>query len=41
MKTKMLKMVNDPCFGQNYEKEDQCPGCWIKKSCFAVYRNRK
>lgn len=41
METKMLKMVQDPCFGKKYEKHEQCPTCWIKKSCLITFRNRK
>ncbi|MDP7646759.1 MAG: hypothetical protein QGH82_01615 [Candidatus Woesearchaeota archaeon] len=38
---KMLKLEEDPCFGRDHEGIDQCEQCWLKKSCFASFRNRK
>ena len=41
MKIKMIKHTDDPCFGEKYEQIEQCDYCWIKKACFATFRNRK
>lgn len=41
MGVKMLKLVNDPCFGKKYDLIDQCGSCWIKQSCLVCFRNRK
>jgi hypothetical protein len=41
MAVKMLKLVNDPCFGKKHELIEQCTQCWIKQSCLVSFRNRK
>jgi len=41
MPVKFLKLVEDPCFGKKYEQIQQCPDCWIKKSCLIRFRNAK
>ncbi|MEM4263281.1 MAG: hypothetical protein QW666_00085 [Candidatus Woesearchaeota archaeon] len=41
LSVKMLKLVNDPCFGKKYEQHCQCEQCWIKPSCLVCFRNRK
>jgi len=41
MPVKMLKYVNDPCFGEKYLQHDQCEECWVKNSCFIRFRNKK
>jgi len=38
---KMFKLEEDPCFGRQHDEVEQCDCCWLKKSCFASYRNRK
>lgn len=38
---KMIKLVEDPCFGQHYEKIQDCQHCWIKNSCLVSFRNKK
>lgn len=40
MKTKLVKYANDKCYGENYEKIEQCHACWVKNACFVKYRNR-
>ncbi len=39
MEIKIVKFVEDPCFGASYEKIPQCTCCWIKKACLICYRN--
>lgn len=36
---KMIKLVNDPCFGKKHEQMPLCQSCWIKNSCLISYRN--
>ncbi len=38
---KMIKLVEDPCFGKKHEQIPQCQHCWIKNSCLVSFRNRK
>ncbi|MBW3001825.1 hypothetical protein KY338_01525 [Candidatus Woesearchaeota archaeon] len=38
---KMLKLKKDKCFGEKYEKCEQCENCWIKPSCLVRFRNKK
>lgn len=41
MAVKLVKLVNDPCFGKKHELIDQCQACWIKQACLITFRNRK
>ena len=41
LKPKMVKYIDDPCFGIEYDKLEQCDNCWVKKSCFVKYKNSK
>jgi len=41
MAVKFVKYVNDVCFGEKYEQCGQCEECWVKKSCFIRFRNKK
>jgi len=41
MKTKMVKNLEDDCFGEKYDSIEQCEACWVKASCLAKFKNRK
>ncbi|MBS3175918.1 hypothetical protein J4457_01645 [Candidatus Woesearchaeota archaeon] len=41
MKVKLVKFVEDPCFGEKHNLVEQCKACWIKKSCSVKFKNRK
>ena len=36
---KMVKLVDDKCFGVSHEQIDQCELCWVKNSCAVMFRN--
>ncbi len=38
---KMLKFVEDPCFGQKHKQCEGCEKCWIKQACLVAFRNKK
>ncbi len=37
----MMKLADDPCFGQLYNTHEQCGACWIKRACNVAWKNRK
>ncbi|MCB9359409.1 hypothetical protein H6503_05740 [Candidatus Woesearchaeota archaeon] len=41
IKAKMVKNVNDECYGEKFEQIEDCPSCWIRTSCGATYKSKK
>lgn len=41
MQIKMLKLLDDPCYGLKYKQIEQCEACWIEDACHMRYKNFK
>jgi hypothetical protein len=36
---KMVKYVNDPCYGKVFNSSNSCIYCYIKRSCESTYKS--
>ncbi|MFT4303666.1 MAG: hypothetical protein ACMXYG_03810 [Candidatus Woesearchaeota archaeon] len=40
-KVKMVKYVDDECYGEKFKQIPACPSCWIANSCESTYKSRR